>query len=95
LHPGGEGLLCDTRPIDGRESQGAVANRPEAKLTIAELIYEQVKRLPDQAAREVLDFIGYLRERGERAEWRDLMNAQSDSLASVWDNIEDQVWDNV
>jgi hypothetical protein len=62
-------------------------------MTIAELIYEQVKRLPDQAAREVLDFVGYIRERGERAEWRDLMNAQSESLAPVWDNPADQVWD--
>ena len=64
-------------------------------MTIAELIYEQVKKLPDQAAREVLDFVGYIRERGERAEWRDLMSAQSASLAPVWDNSEDQVWDNV
>ena len=64
-------------------------------MTLAELIYEQVKKLPDQAAREVLDFVGYLRDRGERADWRDLMSAQSASLAPVWDNIEDQVWDNV
>jgi hypothetical protein len=62
-------------------------------MTIAELIYEQVKKLPDQAAREVLDFVGYIRERGERVEWRDLMNAQSASLAPVWDNSADQVWD--
>ena len=64
-------------------------------MTIAELIFEQVKKLPDQAAREVLDFVGYLRDRGERAEARDLMAAQSASLALVWDNSEDQVWDNV
>jgi hypothetical protein len=51
-------------------------------LTIAELIYEQ--------AREVLDFVGYLRDWGERTDWRDLMSAQSASLAPVWDNIEDQ-----
>jgi hypothetical protein len=63
-------------------------------MTIAELIFEQAKTLPDQAAREVLDFIGYIRERRERGEWRDLMNAQSASLAPVWDNSEDQVWDN-
>jgi hypothetical protein len=72
-------------------------NRPEDDMTIAELIFEQVKKLPDQAAREVLDFVGYIRERGERGErgeWRDLMNAQSASLAPVWDNSEDQVWDN-
>jgi hypothetical protein len=64
-------------------------------MTIAELIYEQVKKLPDQAAREVLDFVGYIRERGERADRADLMNVQSASLAPVWDNPEDQVWDNV
>jgi hypothetical protein len=64
-------------------------------MTIAELVYEQVKTLPDQLAREVLDFVGYLRERGDRADWRDLMNAQSASLAPVWDNAEDKVWDDV
>ncbi|MGB7102644.1 MAG: hypothetical protein WBD95_28270 [Xanthobacteraceae bacterium] len=63
-------------------------------MTIAELIYEQVKKLPDQAAREVLDFVGYIRERSERSDWHDLMNAQSASLTRVWDNSEDQVWDN-
>lgn len=61
-------------------------------MTIADLVYEQVKALPDQLAREVLDFVGYLRERDE---WRDLMNAQSASLAPVWDSAEDKVWDNV
>jgi hypothetical protein len=64
-------------------------------MTIAELVYEQVKALPEPLAREVLDFVGYLRERGNRADWRDLMNAQSASLAPVWDNAEDEVWDNV
>jgi len=31
----------------------------------------------------VLDFIGFLRERGEGREWRDLMNAQAGSRATV------------
>lgn len=60
-------------------------------MTIAELIFEEVKKLPDQAAREVLDFVGYVRERGE---WRDLMNAQAASLAPLWENAEDEVWNN-
>jgi hypothetical protein len=64
-------------------------------MKIADLVYEQVKALPDPLAREVLDFIGYLRERGERTQWRDLMNAQSPGLAAVWDNAEDKIWDNV
>lgn len=64
-------------------------------MSIAELVYEQVRSLPEPLAREVLDFIGYLRERGERRVWRDLMTAQSTSLASVWENAEDSVWDDV
>jgi hypothetical protein len=31
----------------------------------------------------------------DRAGWRDLINAQAGSLAPVWDNAEDQVWDDV
>ena len=64
-------------------------------MSIAEMVYEQVKSLPEPLAREVLDFIGYLRERGERREWRDLMSAQARSLATVWDSAEDDVWDDV
>ena len=65
----------------------------ESRMTIADMVYEQVKALPEPLAREVLDFVSYLRERGERPEWRDLMNAQAASLAPVWDNAEDKVWD--
>ena len=64
-------------------------------MTFADQVYEQVKSLPEPLVREVLDFIGYLRERGERREWRDLMNAQAPALADAWDSAEDQVWDNV
>lgn len=64
-------------------------------MTIAEMIFEQVKKLPESSAREVLEFIGRLRERGDRTDWRDLMNAQSGSLAPIWDNAEDKVWDDV
>jgi hypothetical protein len=67
----------------------------EPKMSIADLIYEQVKALPDPLAREVLDFAGFLRERQDRTDWRDLMAAQSRALASVWDNDEDKVWDDV
>jgi len=65
----------------------------ENRMTIAELVYEQVKALPEQLAREVLDFVGYLRERQDHADRRDLMNAQAGSLAPGWDNAEDKVWD--
>ncbi len=64
-------------------------------MTVAELAYEQIKTLPENQAREVLDFIGYLKEKSERVEWEDLMGAQAGSLASVWDNPEDEVWNDL
>lgn len=64
-------------------------------MSIADLVYEQVKTLPDPVAREVLDFIGYLRGRAERREFRNLIDAQGASLARVWDTPEDKVWDDV
>ena len=36
------------------------------RMAIAELIYEQTKKLPEHLARGVLDFVGYLVERQER-----------------------------
>lgn len=64
-------------------------------MTVAELAYEQIKTLPEVQAREVLDFIGYLKDKSERAEWEDLMGAQAASLAAVWDNAEDEVWNDL
>jgi hypothetical protein len=64
-------------------------------MTIADMVYKQVQLLPEPLAREVLEFVGYLREGRDRAEWRDLMQAQSAGLQLVWDNAEDKVWDNV
>ena len=34
----------------------------EIRMTIADMVYDQVRLLPDPLAREVLDFIGFLRE---------------------------------
>ena len=68
---------------------------PEPRMTIADLIYIQVKLLPEPLAREVLDFVGFLREGQDRPEWRDLINAQGRGLAAVWENPEDKVWDDV
>jgi len=64
-------------------------------MTVAGLADEQIKKLPENQAREVLDFIGYLKEKGERAEWEDLMDAQAGSLACVWDNPEDAKWNDL
>jgi hypothetical protein len=64
-------------------------------MAIADLIYEQSKKLLEHLAREVLDFVGYLAERQERERERDLIDAQETGLKAVWDNSEDQAWDRV
>ncbi|MEO1750479.1 DUF2281 domain-containing protein [Thiofaba sp. EF100] len=61
----------------------------------AELIQEQVKSLPEDQAKEVLDFIGYLKERREQQAWADLVQAQQSSLAGLWDQPGEEVWDHV
>jgi hypothetical protein len=60
-----------------------------------ELIKNEVKTLPDFKAREVLDFIIFLKTRTEANEWQDLKEAQNRSLSKIWDNDEDEVWNNV
>ena len=64
-------------------------------MTWAEMIQEQAKTLPIEQAREVLDFIGYLKARQEQHEWQNLVQAQSSALAQVWDNPDDEVWNHV
>jgi len=79
----------------GKRGRVRLDGAPETRMTIADMVYNQVKLLPEPLAREVLDFVGFLREGRDRAEWRDLMNAQETALAAVWDNPEDKVWDDV
>lgn len=64
-------------------------------MSVAEMIYERVKALPEPLAREVLDFVGFLTERRESTAWRDVMAAQAGSLTAIWDNAEDAVWDDL
>ena len=63
-------------------------------MKMAEWIQEQVKELPEDQVKEVLDFIVFLKTRREREEWEDLMRAQGESLKGVWDNNEDEAWNN-
>jgi len=70
-------------------------------MTTAEQVYEAVKPLPESLIREVLDFVHFLRVRRgvtpERAEELNLVlvYAQETSLKKVWDNVEDEVWNDV
>lgn len=65
------------------------------RMSVADLVHEQVKTLPDALAREVLDFAAFLQQRSVEAHWRDLAAAQAEPLGRLWDNPEDRVWDDL
>lgn len=67
-------------------------------MTIADQIYEEVQALPDELAREVLDFIGYIETKYDlkSAQDRDLQKAQQAAMARIWDNpSDDEVWNDL
>ena len=61
-------------------------------MTLAQRIFEAAQPLPEPLAREVLDFIGFLRLRDSRDGF---MLAQQASLEAVWNNADDEVWNDV
>jgi|PlaIllAssembly_1097288.scaffolds.fasta_scaffold509586_3 hypothetical protein len=61
-------------------------------MALADKIYEAAKPLPDALAREVLDFIEFLRSRREQAPYDNLSAAQTVSMNQNWDNPDDESW---
>ncbi len=64
-------------------------------MALADKIYEAVKPLPDALAREVLDFVEFLRNRREHESQDNLAAAQTLSMNNVRDNPEDETWNNI
>jgi len=66
-------------------------------MSLAEKVYEEVRRLPEPLAKEVLDFVEYLEVKhgltDRTAEV--LKQAQEPSMARVWDNSEDEIWNDL
>jgi hypothetical protein len=64
-------------------------------MTIAEQIDAKVRTLPDELAREVLDFVGFIESKYalKSASERDLQQAQAPAMSRIWDNpTDDGVW---
>ncbi len=65
-------------------------------MSIAEQIYEVAKPLPESLALEVLHFIEYLsRNNADQAEISDLTRAQEIVMKHIWDNQDDEIWNDV
>lgn len=69
-------------------------------MNLADKIHQHAQRLPEPLAREVLDFIGYLEQKHgveplvSRQEGH-LKAAQMKSMQKLWDNPEDEIWNDV
>jgi len=66
-------------------------------MNIAEVICREARRLPEPLAREVLDFIGYLEAKHGLRDLgvEHLKQAQAPVMDHVWDNPEDEVWNDL
>jgi hypothetical protein len=66
-------------------------------MNIPERICQEAFQLPELLAREVLDFIGYLKERHglRESHTEHLKQAQMTVMRHIWDSVEDEVWNDL
>lgn len=66
-------------------------------MSTAEQIIREIQKLPEPLAREVLDFIGYIELKHGLKDrlTEELKQAQAPAMQHIWDNPEDEVWDDV
>jgi len=66
-------------------------------MDIAHQIYEEVQQLPDDLAKEVLEFIGYIgaKHRLSAMGENGLKKAQEKVMENVWGNRDDEVWNDL
>ncbi len=66
-------------------------------MSTAEQIIREIQKLPEPLVREVLDFIGYIElKHGIRDRLtEELKQAQTPAMQHIWDNHEDEIWNEV
>ena len=66
-------------------------------MSTADKIYREAQRLPEPLAQEVLDFIGFLEQKHgrERAQHDELKQAQQPAMERIWNNPDDEVWNDL
>ena len=66
-------------------------------MSTAEQIIREIQKLPEPLAKEVLDFIGYIELKHGLKDGlsEELKQAQAPVMQHIWDNPEDEVWNEV
>jgi hypothetical protein len=66
-------------------------------MTTIDKIMQEVQRLPEPLARQVLDFIGYIELKHGLTDQlsQELKEAQAPVMSHIWDNADDEVWNDL
>lgn len=66
-------------------------------MSTAEQIMREIQKLPESLVQEVLDFIGYIELKHGLKDrlTEELKQAQTPAMKHVWDNTEDEVWNDM
>jgi hypothetical protein len=66
-------------------------------MTTIDKIMQEVQRLPESLAREVLDFIGYIELKHGLTDQlaEELKEAQAPAMSHIWDSADDEVWNDL
>jgi len=66
-------------------------------MTKADIIYQELKDLPDSLVSEVLDFVKYIEYRHGLSDDQSnvLSVAQEPVMQKIWDNPQDEIWNDV
>jgi len=59
---------------------------------MTEEVINEIKQLPEPLQRELLNYAHFLKY---KAEQDSLLNAQQSSMERIWNNEEDEAWNNV
>jgi hypothetical protein len=71
--------------------------KEEQSMSTAEQIMREIQKLPEPLVQEVLDFIGYIELKHGLKDrlTEELKPAQTPAMKHVWDNSEDEVWNDM
>jgi len=66
-------------------------------MSTAEQIIREIQKLPEPLAKEVLDFIEYIEVKHGLKDLltEELKQAQAPAMVHVWDNSEDEIWNDM
>ena len=63
-------------------------------MSVKELLYQEIEKLPDSFAPDIMDYIMFLGNKAEKIELTKQVQALSEtSFSKIWDNEEDSIYD--